>query len=387
MMDLRATSRGIAVLVTFVLVVAAAVLTGTPELAPLAVALGIPLAVSPVLALRRSRFARTSVAFHAHVEPGAVEAGTLMEVCLAMTNRSTTGATVAMLSLPDIGSRWRASGVDAIPASRSHRVAPPVASSLALPHPGPGRTESCRLAVPTTQRGVFTLPPQRTWAYDPFGLMGAPGPMTPIVVAVVHPVPHRLGKPVAGSATTTVGSASALTVDAGSGDGLGELQGIRPYVAGDRLSLLHWPAKVRYGTWFVRQFDAEGAGSVFLVLDDRAGVHRKAAFERLVSAALWAVLETTRTARVVELVTLAGRSFRFVPDEQGRADARLVLEGLQPLVPRRSVRPPAVPADAVLLTTETGAERLGQPSPLAGSPGGVDRRPAPIVHSAQVVVV
>ncbi|HEX7444679.1 MAG TPA: DUF58 domain-containing protein, partial [Acidimicrobiales bacterium] len=323
--ELRPTSRGIVALGTLVMVVVAAVVTGTPELAPLAVALGVPLVVGPVLALRRSSFALASVAFHAHVEPGAVEAGSTMEVRLSVTNRSSTGTKFPQLSLPDIGGRWRPTGGDPGPATKPLWVAPSVPSLRALPHPGPGRTESCLLEVPTGRRGVFTLPPQQTWSHDPFGLVGAPGPRTPVVVAVIHPVPYRPGGLVIGSPTPTVGSTSTLTVDSGSGDGMGELQGIRPYVAGDRLSLLHWPAKVRYGTWFVRQFDAEGTGSVSVVIDDRAGVHRRVEFERLVSAALWAVLETTRSTRAVHLVTLSGRSYSFAPSEQGRAEARLVL--------------------------------------------------------------
>ena len=385
--ELRPTSRGLVALGTFFLVTTAAVVTGTPELAPLAVALGIPLVVSPVFAHRRSTFANTSVAFHAHVEPGSVEAGSTMEVNLSLTNRSTTGATVPMLSLPDSGDRWRPTGVEAGSATRSRRVAPSVPSLRPLPHPGPGRTESCLLAVPTGRRGVFTLPPQQSWAHDPFGLVGAPGPMTPTVVAVVHPVPFRLGQLDIASPASAAGSTSTLTMESGSGNGLGELQGIRPYVSGDRLSLLHWPAKVRYGTWFVRQFDAEDTGSVSIVLDDRAGVHRRVEFERLVSAALWAVLETTWAPRAVHLVTLAGRSYSFAPSEQGRAEARLVLAGLQPVVVRRSIRHPAIPAHAVVLTTRTGAERLVQQLPRTGLPDAPGDRLASVSSTAQVVVV
>jgi len=197
--------------------------------------------------------------------------------------------------------------------------------------------------------------------------VGAPGPGTPTVVAVVHPVPLPLTDLDVGVAASLVGSTS--TPDPGSGNGLGELEGLRPYVAGDRLSLLHWPAKVRYGTWFVRQFDGEGTATVSIVLDDRAGVHRRVEFERLVSATLWSVLETTRSPRAVRLTTLAGRAYSFAPTEQGRSDARLVLAGLQPVVSREPVRTPALSADAVLLTTRTGAERLGPRSASPGSTG------------------
>ena len=172
---LRPTSRGIVALGTLVTVVVAAVVTGTPELAPLAVALGVPLVVGPVVAFRRSSFALASVAFHADVEPGAVEAGSTMEVRLSVTNRSSTGAKVPQLSLPDIEGRWQATGADPRPGTKPRWTAPSVPSIRALPHPGPGRTESCLLEVPTGRRGVFTLPPQQTWSHDPFGLVGRAG--------------------------------------------------------------------------------------------------------------------------------------------------------------------------------------------------------------------
>lgn len=384
---LRPTLRGIVALGTFGLVTASAVATDTPELAPLALAIGIPLVVSPVLARRRARFANTSVALHAHVEPGAVEVRTTMQVRLSVTNRSTAGAVVPSIALPSVEDEWRRSGSDAVASPPPRWVAPSVQTVRGLPQPAPGRTESCLFDVPTLRRGVFTLPPQRSWVHDPFGLVGAPGPMTPALTAVVHPVPHRVDHSAAAGSSSVTGSTSTWAVDSGPGDGLGELEGLRPYVPGDRLSLLHWPAKVRYGAWFVRQFDAEGTATVSVALDDRAGVHRRVEFERLVSATLWVVLETSRTSRAVHVTTLAGRSYSFAPDEQGRAEARLVLAGLQPVPPRTPGGLPVIPADVVVLTTRTGAERLVPRAPGAGSSHGSDDRFPSVAHPTRIVVV
>jgi uncharacterized protein (DUF58 family) len=383
--ELRPTIRGILTLGTFVFVVVTAIVTGTPELAPLAVVIGVPLAVSPWLAYRRAGRANASLVLHAHVEPGAVEAGTLSQVKLSITNRATAGAATSSIGLPSVEDGWRANETDPVPDTRIRWVAPSLSSLQVLAYPAPGRTESCLLSVPTGRRGVFTLRPQQCWAHDPLGLVGAPGPVTPIVVAVVHAVPLQLNHPAVGTAASVVGSTS--TLDSGSGNGLGELEGLRPYMAGDRLSLLHWPAKVRYGTWFVRQFDGEGTATVSIVLDDRAGVHRRIEFERLVSATLWCVLETTRSPRAVHLTTLAGRSYSFPPSEQGRADAQLVLAGLQPLVLRAPTRPPAIPADAVVLTTRTGAERLAQHSPHPGSIADAGGHVTSVGSAARIVVV
>jgi uncharacterized protein (DUF58 family) len=209
--------------------------------------------------------------------------------------------------------------------------------------------------------------------------------VTPIVVAVVYPVPLQLSHLAVGAAASLVGSTS--TLDSGTGLGLGELEGLRPYVAGDRLSLLHWPAKIRYGTWFVRQFDGEGTATVSIVLDDRAGVHRRIEFERLVSATLWSVLESTRTPHAAHLMTLAGRSYLFAPSEQGRANARLVLAGLQPVALRAPARSPTIPADAVVLTTRTGAERLVQHPPRPGSTTAAGGHVTSVGSATRIVVV
>ena len=383
--ELRPTIRGIVALLTFGFVVVTAIVTGTPELAPLAVVIGVPLVAGPWLAHRRSRSATTSLVLHAHVEPVAVEAGNPSHVKLSVTNRATAGATAPSLGLPNVEGRWCADGTGSDLDTRVRWVAPPMSSLQGLGAPAPGRTESCFLAVPTDRRGVFTLPPQRSWAHDPFGLVGAPGPVTPIVVAVVHPVPLHLTHLDVGAAASLVGSTSTLY--SGSGSGLGELEGLRPYVVGDRLSLLHWPAKIRYGTWFVRQFHAEGAATVSIVLDDRAGVHRRFDFERLVSATLWSVLETTRTPHAAHLMTLAGRSYSFAPGEQGRADARLALAGLQPVALRAPARTPTLPADVVVLTTRTGAERLVQHPPSSGSMADGGARVTSVGSTARIFVV
>ncbi len=351
----RPTSRGLAALAAFGLVVASAVLTGTPELAPLAVLIGAPLAVSPLLVRRRARRSLADAEFHAHVEPAAVEVGTGMQVKLALTNRS-PGSFLPPLGIAPVTGRWRARGVDHDRSRRHHRIAPSVSSLSALPDATPGSTESLLLDVPTGRRGVLELPAQHTWVHDPFGLVGAQGPSTPVVLAAVYPAPIRPDQAIGDGTVPVAGTlANGRPTPAG---GLGELEGIRPYVVGDRLILLHWPAMARYGTWFVRQFGGDGGAAHSIVLDDRIGVHRRADFERLVSVALGAVDEMTRGHRAVHLSTLSGTSYSFEATDRGRTSARLVLAELRPAAARDASRFAAPPPDTVLLTTRTGAERL-----------------------------
>jgi uncharacterized protein (DUF58 family) len=349
------TLRGVAALGAFGFVVAAAVVTGTPELTPLAIAIGLPLVVSPWFAHHRARQAKAAAGLHAHVEPAAVEAGGEMRFKLSVTNRSTRGPALPTFGLPPIERQWRARAPGLRDGRWDHWVAPSVLSLWPLPNPGPGRTESCLFAVPTGRRGVLELPPQRCWAHDPFGLFGAPGPVTPAVIAVVHPVPMHPGRTIVELSAAVVGEGTPM--GSGAGIGLGDLEGIRPYVAGDRLSLLHWPAKARYGTWFVRHFGIEGTTAVPIAFDDRAGVHRRAEFERLVSAALWVLEDAMQGHRDVLLLTLSGQRHLLEPTERGHAEARLLLAEIQP-VPVEPARFLSVPTDAIVLTTQTGAERL-----------------------------
>jgi len=383
--ETRPTVRGLAALGAVGLVVVAAAVTGTPELTPLAVVIGVPLVISPWLAHRRARRTLAAMEIHAHAEPGAGEVGCEMNVKLSFTNRSTRSPTLPPLGLPPMGGQWHARGADRRYSPRHRLLAPSVPALTAMPNPSSGRTESCMIPVPTGRRGVLELSSQRCWTHDPLGLFGAPGPSTPVVVGVVHPAPVRPSQPIVGLPSEMAGAAAPRA--SSSGSGLGDLEGIRPYVAGDRLSLLHWPAKARYGTWFVRQFGAEGTIAVPIVVDDRVGVHRRAEFDRLVSAVLWTLDEALGGGRAVHLLTLTGRSYPLEPTERGHAEARLVLAELQPVGMPSSAWVPSIPIDAIVVTTQTGSERLTHRPVTSAIPGVADDPVLPVMNATQVVVI
>jgi uncharacterized protein (DUF58 family) len=204
------------------------------------------------------------------------------------------------------------------------------------------------------------------------------------VHAVVHPVPVDPGQPIAGLGPARSGDVPDPVRSSG-GSGIGDLEGIRPYVIGDRLSLLHWPARARYGAWFVRHFGSDGVAAVPLVLDDRAGVHRKADFERLVSTMLWILQQALDSGRPVLFLTLSGRSFSLEPNQRGRAHAQLILAELQPSS-SRSGRVHSVARGSVVLTTQTGAQRLAPSLGLAADDAGASGA-VPFLSSGPVVVV
>jgi hypothetical protein len=141
---------------------------------------------------------------------------------------------------------------------------------------GAGQTSATGLALPTGRRGVFSIGPLRLWVHDPFGLLASPVVTAAPVALVVHPPSapssvRALPSDVADHLTAT-GIRGTDTADDDPG---GELSGLRPYVPGDRLHLLSWPVEARYGALMVQQFRPEGNALIRIVLDDRAGVHRR----------------------------------------------------------------------------------------------------------------
>ncbi len=227
-----------------------------------------------------------------------------------------------------------------------------------LPVPGSLSGESSSSLVPCNRRGVFTLAPQHVWALDPFGLFGASGAVLPAVTAVFYPAGGHAPDWVLAPELEHRQDATT-TAESGQRDGVGELIGIRPYVTGDRLSLVHWAAVARYGSWFVRQFAAEHGAQLGLILDDRAGVHRLTDFELLLQQARSFVERCLDQGATVGLRTLSGHAVTVTPVPQGLEEARLFLAAVLP------ASLSTVPQVAgTVLTTVTGDHSL---------PAGLDR--------------
>ena len=133
-----------------------------------------------------------------------------------------------------------------------HRLAPSTVNLLRLPGLGSGISTSAASRVPTSRRGMFILAPRRAWVHDPLGLFAVAVAATSSVVVVVHPV-RASGVTLPFSAGTRTGAAPSSVPDVcptDSGVG-GELADLRPYVPGDRLHLLHWPAFARTApSWY-----------------------------------------------------------------------------------------------------------------------------------------
>lgn len=118
------------------------------------------------------------------------------------------------------------------------------------------------------QRGVFTLGPWSVSMGDPFGFFEVTIDHPQTEGFVVYPaVSHLpwLDLP----RGTAVGSAPAgsraleLTTNAAS---------VRPYAPGDPLRRIHWLSSVRHDALFVKEFDLEPSGDLWVILDLEASV-------------------------------------------------------------------------------------------------------------------
>jgi hypothetical protein len=244
------------------------------------------------------------------------------------------------------------------------RRAPGTLGLLHLPALDPGTSTSVAMAVPTAGRGMLALPPRAAWVHDPFGLFGVAVAWTPPVVVVVHPrraqgietsLIRRHRPATVSVASTTDRHRAAPDVD-------GEFADLRPYRAGDRLHLVHWPALARHGTLLVRQFDPEAGGVVHIVLDDRTGVHRRGAFEDVLSTVLTLVDRAATLGIPVELTTLSGRRAMLAPTPAGVAGILPLLATLQPRAASATASPGPDPGEGtgrpMMVTTVTGSARL-----------------------------
>ncbi len=113
------------------------------------------------------------------------------------------------------------------------------------------------------RRGAFEIGPLEIHMGDPFGLFSTILRFPEVVSFVVYPpiveLP-RLDLPrglISGSSRSSARS-QQLTTNA---------SGIRNYAPGDSLRRIHWPSTARLGELYVKEFDLEPSGDLWVVLD------------------------------------------------------------------------------------------------------------------------
>jgi len=125
-----------------------------------------------------------------------------------------------------------------------------------------------------TQRGVFTLGPMEVLMGDPFGLFETSVRLNVSETFVVFPAIVPL-PPLIEPRGISRGSGTANLV---SMDQTTNATSVRLYVPGDPLRRIHWRTTAKRSTptqndVYVREFDIEPSGDVWIILDLEAGVH------------------------------------------------------------------------------------------------------------------
>ena len=266
--------------------------------------------------------------------------------------------------------------------SRRQRAQDRRAVSVArrLPDLRPGADVTLSISVPTTRRGLLTLSGIGLWCEDPFRLVARRVTVAPPAHVIVFPTPADVtagratgGHPGGHERSSTTGAANALSGD--------ELNGLRPYAPGDRLTRLHWPSMARSGDLVVRDFVEPEAGSLSLLVDLRPSAHSADSFEPTIARAAGYGVRALRTGLTVELCTSTGDRVVIAPGAAGHQAMLRALALLGPASPPAAVarrwgnRPTggavwatagAQGADVVLVTTPTGAAQRPRPEWLRG---------------------
>jgi hypothetical protein len=256
---------------------------------------------------------------------------------------------------------------------RRHYVAPPprdrfhlVAGEPVEPD-GPSQRQifsTLVMGVPTGQRGILVSAGAGLWLYDPLGLIGVPLGILPVPSVVVHPVssrPSQGERPHQIRPALHQGTGSSMPTQSAGND----LIGLRPYQPGDRLSSVHWRAVVGSSPPLVREFGGTPGTPHRLILDDRAGVHRRAAFEAALDALVTELLRPSSVAPVIELRSLASGDALSVVTGSPSPSLLRWLAVVEPrhAVSRHVVAPPRsreLGAGDVIITTSTGAGSLSR---------------------------
>jgi hypothetical protein len=266
--------------------------------------------------------------------------------------------------------------------SRRQRAQDRRAVSMArrLPDLRPGADVTLSISVPTSRRGLLTLSGIGLWCEDPFRLVARRVTVAPPAHVIVFPTPADVaagratgGHPGGGERSSATGAANALSGD--------ELNGLRPYAPGDRLTRLHWPSMARSGDLVVRDFVEPEAGSLSLLVDLRPSAHSAESFEPTIARAAGYGVHALHQGLTVELCTSTGDRVVIAPGVAGHQAMLRALALLGPASPPVAVarrwgnRPTGGAvwatasvqgADVVLVTTPAGAAQRTLPETLRG---------------------
>jgi uncharacterized protein (DUF58 family) len=247
-----------------------------------------------------------------------------------------------------------------------------------------GTTASFSSVAPTWSRGVFSLPPLRLWCVDSFGLVARLVASGPRATVTVYPAPIRvdLDEDLLRGETGAEESQSQISVARRGHDSLGDFSGIRPYIPGDRLRLLYWPALALHDELMVRDFEDSGSHRVRVVADIRRLIGAPGC-ESVLATVAGVGLAALDRGSVVEFSTTAGERMTIEPGPHGPLALLRAVANVEVAAPvpsrglwRRTTRTgsgagagagaaerelPPVVGTQLVVTTEDGARTMGGP--------------------------
>ncbi|MCP4356487.1 MAG: DUF58 domain-containing protein [Chloroflexi bacterium] len=193
--------------------------------------------------------------------------------------------------------------------------------------PGNNMLDRWRGTAVCQQRGQYYLGPWTIRTGDPFGIftMSRHYPQTNEII--IHP-PIHTQLPVHLPAGQSHGRHRAqqrswqATYNAAT---------VRPYFPGDPLRWIHWPTSARHGDLFVRQFDLDAAGDIWILLDMSQNVQvgngPDGAEEHAVLLAASLAARALRHNRKVGLAGY-GNQPQLIPPGQGEGQQWRILHAL-----------------------------------------------------------
>ena len=368
---LRPTWRGVSVAVVAIVLLTVALGTGDSTLLLVLVAVALPLVIAPFVVLGRAhRAAGTEV--HMMVTPPLVPVGAPCGLLVQFSRAG--GADLPPLGLDRPSDHWHAGAPTTRPSIGPARprvaLATDVGRLIRWDRIGSDTGASSTVALPTRRRGVFTIGPLRLWVHDPFALFGLTVAIARPVTLVVHPsdvagtAPPAARPGSSGSRQFGDGPAGVHTDDPG-----GEWSGLRPYEPGDRLHLLSWQAEARFGALLVHDFRPDSEDVVTILFDDRAGVHRRPAFEKALAAVVGLVSAAQGRGTDYDVSTFSARRVRGSTTPDGLVALLTFLAETQPTRSSNQASASAfpVPTGTLVITTPTAAPTL----PLSVDHGSV----------------
>ncbi|MGG6313479.1 DUF58 domain-containing protein [Paenibacillus macerans] len=180
--------------------------------------------------------------------------------------------------------------------------------------------------TPPLERGKYVFTGTTCSAEDIFGLMehtgvfltGGEFRILPRTVFIPHWELYSRNSRMAGPETAVTLSRRETT----------QINGVRDYVYGDRISRIHWNATAKTGTWKSKEFEHESLPKTILVLDAHTSAYlRSAQFELAVSTAS-SLLEYGARERISMGLCTLGKAFRSFPPAEGYLERQQMIHHL-----------------------------------------------------------